>query len=561
MRYILSKKVLILAITTLLILVTIPSFSSEIEETNKVVDLYDEPVSSSTAKGTHTVLAEYGTSTTCGYCKYANQALKNIYWGGAQDLCVVTFVAQNSYSSSRFSEYNLYGYPTVWFDGGYQVVVGAGSTSSAQANYNSAIDQCEVYSVYDVDLQLSANWLGSATMQISVSVQNNEASTYDGHIRVYVIEKNSTYWHDTNNQPYGFAFLNYAFNQDISIGVGNTWQSSTVWNGNDYGFGSITQDNTMVVAAVFNDDWHQGYSYPPSTNPFDAYYVDESTIAIPVLDNNPPEISNVLSTPPVQTSGDYVNTSADVIDDSDVDQVKAVITYPDMSSANETMAEDSGDTYYLNDIYSMIGTYSYHIWAEDVNGNQNTSSTYTFEIVSPHIADLSQNWNFISLPFNQSIDKADIIVNYSGLDHAWADAVTAGIINDVIFGWNRATQGYEFANTLEPGYGYWIYAYNACELLAPEVSAISDGFITNLEVNWNIVGAPDDQSVDKADVLVNYGGTDYNWADAVTAGYVNDVVFGWNGATQGYEFSDTLMPGYSYWIFAYYDCSLLRTIV
>ena len=561
MRHILYKKLLILAITTLLILVTIPSFSGEIEETNKVLDLYDEPASSPAPKGTHTVIAEYGTSTTCGYCKYANQALKNIFWGGTQDFCVVTFVAQNSYSSLRFTEYNLYGYPTVWFDGGYRVVVGAGSTSSAQANYNAAIDQCEVYSVYDVDLQLSANWLGSATMQISVSVQNNEASTYDGHIRVYVVEKNSTYWHDTNNLPYGFAFLNYAFNQDILINSGNTWQDTTVWNGNDYGFGSITQDNTMVVAAVFNDDWHQGYSYPPSSNPFNAYYVDESTVAIPVLDNEPPEISNVEATPSVQTSGDYVNISADVTDDSDVDQVKAVITYPDMSSVNETMTNDGGDTYYFNAAYSMIGTYSYHIWAEDVNSNQNISSTYTFEIVSPHIAYLSENWNFISLPFNESIDKANIIVNYSGIDHSWADAVTDGIISDVCFGWNRVTQGYEFASTLEPGCGYWVFAYSSCEFLAPEISAVSDAFITNIEENWNIVGSPDDQSVDKADVIVGYGGTDYSWDDAVTAGILNDVVFGWNGVTQGYEFSDTLIPSCSYWVFAYHDCSLLRTIV
>ena len=32
----------------------------------------------------------------------------------------------------------------------------------------------------------------------------------------------------------------------------------------------------MIVAAVENDEWHQGYSYPPSSNPFDAYYVDDA---------------------------------------------------------------------------------------------------------------------------------------------------------------------------------------------------------------------------------------------------------------------------------------------
>jgi len=40
-------------------------------------------------------------------------------------------------------------------------------------------------------------------------------------------------------------------------------------------------DNVAVVAAVYNDEWHQGYSYPPSTKPFDAYYVDDATVAVP----------------------------------------------------------------------------------------------------------------------------------------------------------------------------------------------------------------------------------------------------------------------------------------
>ena len=552
MNHVLSKKLLIIAITTLLILVTIPSFSGEMQESDEILDLYDVPSSNPASKGTHTVIAEYGTSTTCGFCRYANQALKNIYWGGTQDFCVVTFVAQNSYSSSRFNEYNLYGYPTVWFDGGYRVVVGAGSTPSAQANYNSAIDQCEVYPVYDVDLQLSANWLGSATMQISVSVQNNEASTYDGHIRVYVIEKNSTYWTDTNSQPYGFAFLNYAFNQDISINTGNTWQDTTVWNGNDYGFGSITQDNTMVVAAVFNDDFHQGYSYPPSSNPFNAYYVDESTVVIPVLDSGPPELSNIEATPSVQAPGENIEISADVTDDAGVNEVKAIITYPDDIVFNETMIPDTGDTYTYDSTFSATGTYSYYIWTDDTNGNQNNSDVFTFEIMDPHITDLSSNWNFVALSLNQSINKTDLIVKYNAADHSWTDAVSDGYVSDFIFGWDRLGQSYTFNSALEPGYGYWIYVYNPCQLWIPIMSTNSDNYITDIEQNWNIVGLPDDENVSKGDLIID----GISWADAVTGGYISDYIFGWDRLGQSYTFTDALEPGYAYWIYAYVSCNL-----
>jgi hypothetical protein len=82
-------------------------------------------------------------------------------------------------------------------------------------------------------------------------------------------------WLDTNGDLYTMAFLDWAFNEAVSIPSGGTWSKSMTWNGALAGFPSVTQDNTMVIAAVFNDEVHQGYSYPPSQNPFDAYYVDD----------------------------------------------------------------------------------------------------------------------------------------------------------------------------------------------------------------------------------------------------------------------------------------------
>jgi hypothetical protein len=560
MKYKLSKKWLILAVATLLILMSFPNFSSikivrnDIDKDNK------DAMADNSNKGTHTVLAEYGTATWCGFCKYAHAALKNIWAGGQQDFYYVVFVNDvNPYCAPRMTEYNLYGYPTVWFDGGYQVVVGAGSTAAAEANYNAAIDTSEVRAVYDVDAQLSVEWQGSATMSIDVSVLNNEGSTYDGHIRVYVTEiENTQGWTDTWGYPYTYAFLNYALDQDISIGAGNTWSDSTIWNGNDYGFGSITDDNIMVIAAVFNDDWHQGYSYPPSSNPFDAYYVDETVGAIPSADTDPPIISNIQAIPSVQESGQNVEISADVTDDSGINEVKAVITYPDLSIHNETMILDGGDTYVYDSSYSMLGTYNFNIWAEDSNGNHDSSGVFSFEVISPYITTVSTNWNLISLPFNKSVDKEDLIVNYGTIDYTWADAVIAGYISDFIFGWDRNTQSYTFANTLEPGYGYWMFAYSTCDILVQGISnVIIDNYITSIHENWNIIGSPLDQSVAKADLIVEYNGYPYSWSDAVTAGYISDFIFGWDRNTQSYTFSDSLEPGYSYWIFSYEHCTLL----
>jgi hypothetical protein len=228
---------------------------------------------------THTIFGEYGTATWCSWCQYAHGALKEIYAEGQYPFYYVSLVTDKNTGASQrcLTDYNAYGWPTVWFDGGYKVEVGAGSIPEAKAAYINNINQCGSRVVEDVDITLAASWLGGTAMEIEATVVNNEASTYDGHIRVYITEKVSSMgWIDTGGHPYTFPFLDYAFNQVLSISSGSSWTDTMQWDGTSHGFPSITQNNTMIIAAVFNDEGHQGYSYPPSSNPFNAYYVDDA---------------------------------------------------------------------------------------------------------------------------------------------------------------------------------------------------------------------------------------------------------------------------------------------
>ncbi len=172
------------------------------------------------------------------------------------------------------------------------------------------------------------------------------------------------------------------------------------------------------------------------------------------------------------------------------------------------------------------------------------------------ITSLSGNWNFVSPPCNQSIMKTSLFVHHGDSTYNWSESVNLGYVSEYIFGWNRTTQSYGFANALEPGYGYWIYAYDNCELWIGNITITPDNYITDLEDVWNIVGVPYDQPVNKTDILVN----DISWSDAVTAGIINDYVFGWDRSGQSYTFADTFMPGYAYWMYAYQQCTLKRTI-
>ena len=109
----LNKKLLVLAITTLTVFIAFSGFNTIAqEEIEEIVDIH-ETTTTDGSKGTHTVLAEYGTATWCGYCKYAHAAFKNIWAGGNQDFYYVIFVNDvNSYCGQRMTESNLYGYRT-----------------------------------------------------------------------------------------------------------------------------------------------------------------------------------------------------------------------------------------------------------------------------------------------------------------------------------------------------------------------------------------------------------------------------------------------------------------
>jgi hypothetical protein len=99
-------------------------------------------------------------------------------------------------------------------------------------------------------------------------------TTYQGHLRLYVVEPTSR-WNDNSGTPYHFGFLEFAYDNAILIDYLDTYTDTINWNGD------ITEDNVMVIAAVFNPTGHQSYAYPPSTNPFTAYYVDAAAAAIP----------------------------------------------------------------------------------------------------------------------------------------------------------------------------------------------------------------------------------------------------------------------------------------
>jgi len=337
---------------------------------------------------THTIFAEYGTATWCGYCKYAHGALKEIYAEGQYPFYYVSLVTDmNTKASQRcLTDYNAYGWPTLWFDGGYRVDVGAGSIPSAKTTYINSINSCGNRAVEDVDVAVAVTWLGGTTMEIGATVTNNEASTYGGRVRVYITEiASSMGWYDTAGQLYTFAFLDFAFNQVLSIAPGGSWSDTVTWDGSSHGFPSITESNIMVIAAVFNDEAHTAYSYPPSSNPFTAYYVDDTAAATPGSSNN--QAPNKPNPPSGPVSGavnvDYTYSGSTI--DPNGDDIYYLFSWGDGSDSGWLGPYPSGTHIEAAHRWALGGTYSVTLKAKDDNLEGSWSDPFTVQISGPSI--------------------------------------------------------------------------------------------------------------------------------------------------------------------------------
>jgi len=111
----------------------------------------------------------------------------------------------------------------------------------------------------------------------------------------------------------------------------------------------------------------------------------------------PPEIHDVQDIPLEKQYGYPVNISCNASDNVALSSVTINVTLPDGSSTNTSMDpacidDDCNGIYFHNETYPALGTYSYRIWATDVNDYVTNSSIHHFTIVDtmpPQLTNLS----------------------------------------------------------------------------------------------------------------------------------------------------------------------------
>ncbi len=121
-------------------------------------------------------------------------------------------------------------------------------------------------------------------------------------------------------------------------------------------------------------------------------------------DEFPPMISEAKIIPKLQLAGEYVNISVNVTDNIGLADVCLFIKYPDDHWENFSIFHTkTGDTFYYNNVYDMIGLYMFIVWAIDVNDNIAFSSDYHFIITKLFLTSADgpyQGWTNTPIQFN-----------------------------------------------------------------------------------------------------------------------------------------------------------------
>ena len=252
------KTILTFLTIGMLILFSFSVAAINIENTN-----FYEPENTNMNDYTHTVFVEIAGGQFCSPCDDWNTNVYNAYKTGKYNFEYVEMVIWgfggfgdilNSDADQWKDQYGITGAPDSIFDGNYERITG--NFPNVLSDKLNATGQ---RAVKNLDANISFGWHGNGVIQVDIEITNNDTETYNGYIRVPITEVNSRY-KTLSGGTYHNVFLDYAFQEDVSIPAGQNFTDSILWDGNEhednYGddFGDINPDNIKVIMGVFNDE-------------------------------------------------------------------------------------------------------------------------------------------------------------------------------------------------------------------------------------------------------------------------------------------------------------------
>ena len=228
------------------------------------------------------VFVELGTKIVCSECPKISVIMNDLYKSGNYPFYYVSLPLDNLKALERLTEYNILGYPTVYIDGGYTVLVGS---KIQKSDFEKNITSAAARTTPKIFVNTSAHWNNQTNLiTVNIVATNQETSAYSGRLRVYITEIISTKWQ--GGTPQHFSFLDFLMNQDIQIpGSGDISFTKTM------NASGLDPEDMMIFTVIFSAEKHTGYSQSPDKNPFEAQYVDAVSATQVIQGGNlPPEV-------------------------------------------------------------------------------------------------------------------------------------------------------------------------------------------------------------------------------------------------------------------------------
>jgi len=231
---------------------------------------------------TRFVFIEIGTKIVCSECPKISLLMNELYTSGDYPFYYVSLPQDNPKALERINEYNIWGYPTVYIDGGMTALVGSNKQKS---DFEKNITSAAARTTPHVFINTSAHRNNQTNIiTVDVHVVNHETTVYNGRLRVYITELISTTWQA--GTPMHFSFLDFLINEDVQIPVNGNISIAKDMDGS-----GIDPENIMLFSVLFNPEKSTGYSQPPDKNPYDAHAVDAVSATRVVQGGNlPPEV-------------------------------------------------------------------------------------------------------------------------------------------------------------------------------------------------------------------------------------------------------------------------------
>ena len=269
-------------------------------------------------------------------------------------------------------------------------------------------------------------------------------------------------------------------------------------------------EKILTIPSASLDSLH----YIIAANDTKNYWNNPLEQTVIVHDDDKPIITNVLASPSSTSQDGYVNISCDATDNIAVNTVRLHLTYPDLSITNISM--NKGSHYYLNQSYSMGGSYQFFIWANDTSSNVNTSSVHTFTITfNTHMITASAGTGGSITP------SGVVVVNHGGYKNFTIAPNTGYHIVDVLVdgGSIGAVSWYNFSNVVTDH----------------TVAASFEPTIYTLTITKSGTGSGTVQT--NISTPFYYGVKVKLWANASTG----SMFSGWSGALSGTDTPQTLI--------------------